>query len=270
MAVNLTRADFEGTLWPPELMEMALNAIVGGAPFSASLTRRGTSSSKVAFPLVDPDGADWVAEGAALPDVTLNDDAYLVAMHKIAGVLDVSNESLSDTAYDVDGAVSQALVDAFSHQMDTGLLSGTGDANHQPTGVFTVADEVTEATTLLTSAAAAMGEIGDAGGTPDTIAVSYTTAATVASEIASGSGALMYPNGFGAAVGLNVVRVPGLAQPLVYDSSRVFFVVREDFSVEQSAHAAWRTDAVSLRVKGRFAVAVPTPAKTIRALPAAA
>jgi len=31
-------------------------------------------------------------------------------------------------------------------------------------------------------------------------------------------------------------------------------------------HAAWRTDGMSLRVKGRFAVACPTPGKAIRKL----
>jgi hypothetical protein len=43
-------------------------------------------------------------------------------------------------------------------------------------------------------------------------------------------------------------------------------VERDDFTVEQSEHAAWRTDGMSLRVKGRFAVAVPTPGKAIRKL----
>jgi len=262
----VTRASFDATLWPEELRALALKTIIGGAPFAGSLTPVPTSNSKVVFPTVDPTGAAWVAEAASLPDVTLGDDSYIVAVHKLAGTLGIGNESILDTAYDLDGQVGNALVDAFSRQMDLGLLNGTGDANNQPTGVVGVATEIVEATTLLSAAAAAKGAIGDAGGRPDTLAVAYTTAAEEAARTANGI--LVYPNGLEAAFGLRIVQVPGLAQPLVYDSTRVFLVEREDFTVEQSAHAGWQTDTTSLRVKGRFAVAVPSPVKAIRKLAA--
>ena len=42
--------------------------------------------------------------------------------------------------------------------------------------------------------------------------------------------------------------------------------MRDDFTVEQSVDYAWKTDGLSLRVKGRFSVAVPTPPKAIRKL----
>jgi hypothetical protein len=265
MAVNVTRASFSGSLWPPELRELALKTIIGGAPFAASITRTPTGTGQVTYPLIDPTGAAWVAEGAPLPDVNLNDDRYTVAVHKLAGIVEFSNESVADTDYDLDGQVATALVDAFSHQMDTGLLTGTGDANNQPTGVVGVAAEVAEATSLLSATAGAKGEIGDAGGTPDTLAISYALAATEGSATTS-DGHLKYPAGLEAAIGLRIVSVPGLATPLVYDSTRLHLVVRDDFMVEQSEHAAWRTDGMSLRVKGRFAVAVPTPGKAIRKL----
>jgi len=260
----VTRADFSGTIWPDDLRDLALATIVGGSPFAASLTRAPTSSGRVVWPLVDPSGADWVAEGAALPDLTLGDTTYVAAVHKLAGIIELSNESVADTSYNLDQQVATALVDAFSAQLDTGLLNGTGDANNQPTGVIGAATETSDAS-LLQAAAAAVGEIGDAGGNPDTMALSFTQAATEAAREDT-AGQLVYPNGLPAALGLNEVRVPGLATPLVYDSRRVFLVVRDDFSVEQSRHAAWRTDGVSLRVKGRFAVALPTPGKAIRKL----
>jgi HK97 family phage major capsid protein len=265
MAVNVTRASFDGSLWPPELRDLALKTIIGGAPFADSITRTPTGTGSVVYPLIDPTGAGWVAEGAPLPDVNLNDDRYTVATHKLAGILEFSNESISDTAYNLDGQVSTALVDAFSHQMDTGLLTGTGDANNQPTGVVSVAPVATASASLLTATANAKGEIGDAGGTPDSIALSFTLAASEGSA-ATTDGLLKYPAGLEAALGLRIVQVPGLATPIVYDSTRVHLVVRDDFSIEQSEHAAWRTDGISLRVKGRFAVAVPTPGKAIRKL----
>jgi hypothetical protein len=265
VAVNVTRASFGGSLWPPDLTALALKTIVGGAPFADSLNRTPTGTGQVVFPLIDPDGADWVAEGAPLPDVNLNDDKYVIATHKLAGILEFSNESINDTQYDLTGQVGTALVDAFSAQMDTGLLNGTGDANNQPTGVVGVAPTAAASASLLTATANAKGEIGDAGGTPNSLAISYTLAASEGSATTV-DGALKYPAGLEAALGLRIVQVPGLATPLVYDSTRVHLVVRQDFSIEQSEHAAWRTDGMSLRIKGRFAVACPTPNKAIRKL----
>jgi hypothetical protein len=76
----------------------------------------------------------------------------------------------------------------------------------------------------------------------------------------------VYPNGFTAIAGLNVVQVPGLTQSLVYDATRVLLIVRDDFTVEASADAGFTTDTVAMRVKGRFAVAVPCVGKSIRKL----
>ncbi len=148
--------------------------------------------------------------------------------------------------------------------MDNGLLTGTGDVNNQPTGVVGVAAASTGAT-LWAAAADAIGDLGEAGGGATTIALGAAAAATEAARTGS-DGHPIYPDGLATFQGLQVVRVPGLTTPLVYDAARVYLVEREDFTVEQSEHAAWRTDGVSLRVKGRFAVAVPTPGKSLRKL----
>ena len=80
------------------------------------------------------------------------------------------------------------------------------------------------------------------------------------------NGQLVYPNGFARAVGLNPVVVPQLATPLVYDKSRCFLVVRNDVAVDMSRDWHFNLDAISLRVKGRFAAAIPDPNKAIRKL----
>ena len=51
---------------------------------------------------------------------------------------------------------------------------------------------------------------------------------------------------------------------LAVDVSSVFRVVRSDFVVEVNPAAGWTTDTLSLRVKGRLAVAAPTPEKSLR------
>jgi hypothetical protein len=162
---------------------------------------------------------------------------------------EAADESIADTAYNLDEQVSNALVDAFSHQLDLGPLTGTGDVDNQPTGVVRVADEST-GDSLWSAAAAAIGELGEAGGAANTVALGAAAAATEAARVGD-DGHPVYPDGLATFQGLNVVRVPGLTTPLVYDAARVYLVEREDFSVEQSAHAAWRTDGLSLRVKAR-------------------
>ena len=111
----------------------------------------------------------------------------------------------------------------------------------------------------------ARGQIGDAGGGADTIAWSATGLAE-ADAARDSTGQLVYPNGFAAATGLTRVVVPQLATPLVYDKSRCFLVVRNDVAVDMSRDWHFHLDALSLRVKGRFAAAIPDPNKAIRKL----
>jgi hypothetical protein len=54
----------------------------------------------------------------------------------------------------------------------------------------------------------------------------------------------------------------------VYDASRCWLVTRRDFVAEFSnqTDSAWSHYAVSLRIIGRFALAVPQPLKAVRKL----
>jgi hypothetical protein len=131
-------------------------------------------------------------------------------------------------------------------------------------GVIGIASAV-DGASLWEAASAAAAEIGEDGGTADTIALSPTAAAAEASKVGT-DGHPLYPNGMTQMHGLKVVQVPQLAQSLVYDSTRVLFIVRDDLSVEASSDAGFTTDTTMVRVKGRFAVAVPCDDKAIRKL----
>ena len=132
----------------------------------------------------------------------------------------IANETITDAEVNLTNSLSTLLTDSLSRDLDLGLLNGTGPP--QPDGVVPAAPNV-DAADLLTGVATAMGQIGDAGGTPDTLAVS---GATLAAENAkAGATGLFYPSGFATAVGLKSVVVPALATPLVYDSTRCFLVV---------------------------------------------
>jgi hypothetical protein len=180
---------------------------------------------------------------------------------KIGGIVDLSNESWSDTSINLTAALSTTLQDSLSRDLDLGLLNGTG-VPPQPVGVIGVAPTAVGAD-LLAQVTVAKGQIGDAGGTPTTLAISATALATEDGKLATGGG-LVYPDGFAAAMGLTPVVVPALATPLVYDKSRCFLVVRNDSTAEMSRDYHFQYDATSIRVKARVAAGLPDVNKAIR------
>jgi HK97 family phage major capsid protein len=179
--------------------------------------------------------------------------------------LKLSNEMVLDSTTNVTQALGTLLRDSLSAQLDSGLLLGTGAP--QPDGLIAKAAAVT-GTGLLGAVSAAVGAIGDAGGVADCIAISATQLATENAKLATTGGALLYPAGFPAAVGLKAVVVPGLAaaNTLVYDSSRVFLVLGQDSTAEYSNDYFFGDDAVAIRIKTRVNAAAPVPAKAMRKL----
>ena len=163
----------------------------------------------------------------------------------------------------ITGVITTLLGDSMGPELDQGLLFGAG--GDEPSGIVAAAPVVT-ADNLLEGVAAAVGEIGDAGGAADKIAMSATALAQ-ANASTDNTGQLIYPGGFATAMGLTPVSVPGLATPLLFDSARVYLILNGQLSsVETSSdyHFAW--DATSMKIKARVAAAVPVPAKAIRQL----
>lgn len=258
-APGLVTGSFAGTLTPAQVWSL-LNALVEGSPFASSLTRANTSTGKLAFPTVGPTGFAWLEELEEVPSVLLNDKALIVAVAKIAGLLPVSSEMQSDAAVNITSWVQGALADSLSRDLDLGLLRGTGTP--QPNGIIAQADPV-EGPTLIGAAGAAIAAIGEAGGTTDTIAMSPTVYAAELTRT-DDLGHLVHPDGLPDLIGLNIVQVPGLDPPLVYDAGRCFLVLGQDSNV--TLHDDPHHDAMLLLVKARANVGVPVKDKAIRKL----
>lgn len=77
---------------------------------------------------------------------------------------------------------------------------------------------------LTAAVAAAIADIGEDGGTPTHLALNPTDAATEVTREAT-DGQPVRPDGMEQLQGLQIVRVPGLAEPLVYDATRIYAVV---------------------------------------------
>ena len=65
---------------------------------------------------------------------------------------------------------------------------------------------------------------------------------------------------------VELVPVPKMhtADVLVVDTSAVFLVQRDDFTVDLSRDYGFNTDSTALRIRGRFAIAAPAPLKSLR------
>ena len=59
--------------------------------------------------------------------------------------------------------------------------------------------------------------------------------------------------------------MPGLADCLVYDKTRLYLVARTtDFEIAMSQDYFFDSDSAAIRVRGRFAVGMPVPLKAAR------
>lgn len=253
---------FGGYPFPADVIARIINLLITGSPFASSLTRQQTGRSTVAWPTAKPSGFAWLRELEAFPTITPGDDAYVVAVAKIGGIIDLSNESVSDTSINLTGEFSTLLRDSLSRDLDLGLLNGA--APPEPIGALGVAPEVAGAD-LLAAVTTARGQIGDQGGTASTIALLPSLLADTDGSVDE-FGHMIYPTSFADAVGLTAVPVPGLTTPLVYDASRCYLVVRDDVDVQASTDWHFHLDAYSVRVKARVALAIPDVPKSIRKL----
>ncbi len=261
MTTPVTTGSWQGVLAPPDVAQL-INMLVGGSPFAASLTKYPTTRAEVAFPTASPDKPAWVAEAGTIPEIGLNDDADIVAVKKLAEILKMSNESISDATVNLTAQVADLLRDSSGPELDRGLLYGS--APTEPKGVVPNVLAV-DATDLSGAITAAIGAIGDAGGTATHIAGKPSLFAHERNIKATGSGVFLYPLGVGPQFGLTEVGVPGLADCLVYDKSRLYLIARTtDFEVAMSPDYFFDSDSTAIRVRGRFAVGMPVPLKAAR------
>jgi hypothetical protein len=184
---------------------------------------------------------------------------------RLSGSILVSQESIDDTEYPVTEQVTQTLQDHFSAKLDRDFIGGAGPFP-VPVGVLGIASEVTGADLEL-AAVKAKAEIGTNGGEATSIALSPTLIGELESA-RDDIGRALYSDAATMFAGLETVRAVAATTAVVYDATRLWLVISRDFSVEMTPFTseAWSRFAQSLRVVGRFALAAPMPAKSVRKL----
>ncbi|CAN5439734.1 hypothetical protein BH10ACT2_BH10ACT2_08380 [soil metagenome] len=266
----VTTDSFDGFVCRDELATFVANAAVGGAPFARALTPLPTTRGGVAFPVVSPDSFGWVSEGGAIPEVNLHDDSYVVAVAKLAGLVTMSSEFVDDAELPLSQLLADAVADSMGPALDFGLLFGSGAP--EPLGIIAAAIESTIGPDFRSSVINAFGELIDRGANAESI-VAFASGSVVAYELGrtNDHGTPIHQDGAQAMLGpsIRLIAIPSLSagETLVADVSRLFLVLRDDFEAKFSDHAGFKTDEVVMRVKGRFTVACPTPAKALRVIP---
>jgi len=263
-ARGITQAAWPGT-FPAEVRPI-VSAIIGGAPFARSLTPLPTSRTAAVFPLVeDVTDPAWGGELSEVPVLDLESGEYDAAVSRLSGSILISQESLDDADWPVSQQVEQVLQDTFSAKLDRDFIGGAGP-HPVPTGILNVAAEAAGAD-WLAAAIKAKAEIAARGGTASHFAVSPGTLGAIEDE-RDEIGRQLYPDAATIFAGLETVSAVAATQPVVYDSSRLWLVISRDFSAEMSAQVseAWNRFAQSLRIVGRFALAAPMPARSVRKL----
>jgi HK97 family phage major capsid protein len=255
--------------WPstfPLDVQPVVSAIVGGSPFARSLRPLPTARTGVVFPLVDDtDEPSWGKELDVVPALDLESGEYDVAVSRLSGSILISQESIDDAEYPLTAQVEQVIEDKFSWKLERDFISGAGP-HPTPTGILNVAAEV-EGADLELAAVAAKAAIGTAGGEANSIAMSPTLIGTLESARDT-LGRALYPDASVTFAGLATVRSVSATQAVVYDATRLWIVINRDFSVQYSRETseAWNRFAQSMRIVGRFALAAPMPAKSVRKL----
>jgi HK97 family phage major capsid protein len=255
--------------FPADFQAQILSIVVGGAPFSRSCTPLPTARSSVAFGILDTNDPAWVAELDLIPDLAKNQTTYEVAVSKLAGSILISQESIQDSSFPLTASVSQAIADTFSHKLDADLIGAAGPAP-VPTGILSVA-AASDGTDLYGAAVKAKADIGGSGGAATNIALSPHFVGEV-EALKDTTGAPLFPDVGTTFAGLATTVTVAATQPFVYDASRCWLVVRQDFLAESSnqTDSAWSHYATSLRIIGRFALAVPQPSRRCASSPSRA
>ncbi len=251
--------------FPSDFQGRILSTIVEGAPFSRSCAPLPTRRTSVAFGILDVEDPAWGVELSQVPDLSKDQSSYEVAVSRLSGSILVSQESIDDGDTPITAQVSQTLTDTFSHKLDVDLLGAAGP-RPIPTGILSVAAEVTAADWEL-SAIAAKAQMATAGGTASHIALSPAVLGEI--EAARDDlGRQLYPGAAASFAGLQTVSAVGATQPVVYDQARCWLVINRDFTVDVSREttSAWEHFAQSIRVVARFGLAIPQPSKACRKL----
>jgi hypothetical protein len=257
-----SRTDFGGTLWDIDRSYQLVVEALSTDPLLGALTILPTARHAVSFPYADLSLADWVAELAQIPAMSIDDTAPVVAPAKLAGTFLLSSESLDDADFPVASFINSAINRSVVRKASHDVVYGVGGNAAAPVGFFSGLPAV-PAATLRAGVIAAVSSIARNYGSATTVVVSPELWAAEADRreglAVASSGPLTMFSDLGVETTMSASLAP--ADALVLDKTRAFLVLRRDIKIASSQFttAAFNADATQVRVIARLAGAVPRP-----------
>lgn len=136
--VMSTGADSGGMLVMPEELESAVRALLADQVAMRRLASviSLTADRKIVL-AANYGAAEWIAENGAYPKVDDSYDTVTVGSHKLGKIIQVSEELLNDSEFNLANLIATSFARAFASGEEQAFVSGTGTG--QPTGVLTAA-----------------------------------------------------------------------------------------------------------------------------------
>ena len=97
-----------------------------------------SSGESVRIPIVTAYGSPEItAAGSTIADREPTFDSLLLTPFKVAGLVPIANELVSDSGFDLEGTIADAMGNAIGYSVNSLLTTGTGTV--QPTGIVNAA-----------------------------------------------------------------------------------------------------------------------------------
>ena len=136
LPVLSSKTDVSGDYLTPEEFKSKFDkALAKDNVFRRLATVVNTTSPDGTIQAVTSTGAaDWVAEGAAIPESSDTILPFQVYSYKLASLVRLKNSFVSDNAFDLENYLVTAFARRFGRAEETAFLNGTG--TNQPTGLL--------------------------------------------------------------------------------------------------------------------------------------
>jgi HK97 family phage major capsid protein len=228
-----------------------------------------TASKTIHVPRITSDAeVIWANELEDLTATEPQGDDLILTPRKVGNVSTLSNETVKDSSPAALDTAGANIIRAIAGAVDRALLTGTGPANKQPTGVATLAvpqvmlaNGTTPATVNYEGLVRGAGLVRNAGGEPDVAYVATSDWTLLQLQEDNQGRPLLQDTSEGPApvvAGLRIYPAAGLTAgtALIAEAQQIVVALREDATVAVSGDAAFDTDGTKVRVIARVDVGV--------------
>jgi len=205
--------------------------------------------------LLSSGGASWVGELEPIPSSAPDADTVVLTPKKLANLVSLSNEAISDSNVSVLNGVGVAMTRASARAMDTQAFSALPETAVSPAGLLDASNALpsTVGTPNIATIRARIAGLVALGARPNAVYVGGAAYAALDAENDADGRGLLEPNpqvaGGTMIAGANLHVVPLAAgYAIIAESAQILVGLRQDATVEFSGHDGFGTDSTTARI----------------------